>query len=254
MRSERQRLQVLHPRARRAMPVVRGLATAGLALVLAAWPRPALHAQSAGSPTCSPPAAAEPMRAPDPRVMIGAGAALGVLNLPSIALGPELLAEIDVGWPIDLSVAYFPSNTAQISDHELNLPLHPNFFVPFPEDGSRIRVSMVRASAGTCPLRYRLQSGSLLACGGLFGGVLLAKAAGFVDQSDETRLLLGADAYARWYFRISEPIGITYSAGLFVPFMRERFGYANRQGEFRELFREPPVGGRLDVALTWSFR
>jgi hypothetical protein len=170
-----------------------------------------------------------------------------------MAIGPELFAEVDAGWPIELSVAYYPKNSEEISDDQLDLGLLPNGFVPFPPDGSRIAFSELEASVDTCPLRYRMQSGSVLACGGLFGGVLMAKSEGFVSENDETRLSAGAEAFARWHFRIAEPIGITYSAGLFVPFVRDRFGFLNRNGEYRELFRQPVIGGRLDVALSWWF-
>ena len=32
---------------------------------------------------------------------------------------------------------------------------------------------------------------------------------------------------------------------------REPFGYPDRGGEFRELFRQPSFGGRLDVLLAF---
>jgi len=188
---------------------------------------------------------------PPPRLVLGAGAALGVLNLPSIAVGPALFAEVEAGWPLDFSVSYLPASSAAIGDRELDLGLHPLLYVPYPPGGSEIELSLLQASAGTCPLRHRLTTGRLLGCAGLYGGILSASGEGFVDAGDETRFLAGAEVYARWHFRIGGPIGLTYSAGLFVPFMRERFGYIDREGAFRKLFREPAVGGRLDVFLAY---
>jgi hypothetical protein len=40
---------------------------------------------------------------------------------------------------------------------------------------------------------------------------------------------------------------------LFVPMIRERFGYTDSRGGYREQFRIAPVGGRLDAALTYTF-
>lgn len=183
--------------------------------------------------------------------MFGAGAVLGVLNLPSIALGPALFAEFDAGWPIDVSVAYLPPNTAELGYRDLQLALHPAFEVPYPAEGSRLELSLLQVSAGTCPLRHDLDNGFLLGCAGLYGGMLQGSSEGLVRASDVTRFLAGAELYARWQFRLGGPIALTYSAGLFVPFVREPFGYRNRDGDFQQLFREPVFGGRLDVFLVY---
>jgi hypothetical protein len=186
-----------------------------------------------------------------PRLVIAAGFVLGVLNLPKLAMGPALLAEVEAGWPHDFGLSYMPPNAAQVGYRELDLGLHPLRTVPFPPGGSEIEVSLLQINAATCPLRHRLSSGRLLGCAGLYGGMLSASGEGFIAGGrDETRFLAGAEAYARWHFRIAGPVGLTYSAGLFVPFVREPFGYRDREGEFRELFRQPSFGGRLDVLLA----
>lgn len=183
--------------------------------------------------------------------MVGAGIALGVLNLPNIALGPALFAEIDAGWPVDISVAYLPPNTAEVPSRKLDLELHPAFAVPFPSGGSRAELSLLQLSAGVCPLRHELSNGRLLGCGGLYGGVLQGTSEGLIRSDDATRFLAGAELYARWHFRLGGPIGLTYSAGVFTPFLREPFGFRDRDGEFQRLFREPVLGGRLDLFFVF---
>jgi hypothetical protein len=231
---------------------------AGLALAGVVASRTAAQASPAPSkpiPGCASvarkPAPPLPRMPTPPRLVLGAGGALGVLNLPKLALGPALFAEIDVGWPLDLGLSYLLPNEAEVSDRELDLGAHPIVFFPFPADGSRIDLSLLQASAGICPLRHWLTSGRLLGCAGLYGGMLSASGEGFVAAGDATRFLAGAEAYARWHFRIAGPVGLTYSAGVFVPFLREPFGYIDRDGEFRKLFRQPAIGGRLDVLLAF---
>ena len=74
-----------------------------------------------------------------------------------------------------------------------------------------------------------------------------------MNQDSSTRALFDIDAYARWHFRLGNGLGISYSAGLFVPFLRDRYGYHDRFGAFHEQFRIAPLGGRLDLALTYGF-
>jgi hypothetical protein len=126
--------------------------------------------------------------------------------------------------------------------------------VRFPAGGGRSTFSAVEARAAVCPLEHGLRSGTLIACVGLQGGVLFARSAGFqADSDDQTRPLFGFELYARWHFRIAGPLGLSYSAGAFVPLFRERFGYRDGFGRFHEQFRIAPIGGRLDLALTYSF-
>jgi hypothetical protein len=212
-------------------------------------PRSAV-AQTAGG---VPAATSQPVltEAQPPRLVIAAGFVLGVLNLPKLAMGPALLAEVEAGWPHDFGVSYLPPNGAQVGYRELDLELHPLATVPFPPGGSEIEVSLLQVNAATCPLRHRLTTGRLLGCAGLYGGMLSATGEGFIrGGGEETRFLAGAEVYGRWHFRIAGPVGLTYSAGLFVPFVREPFGYRDREGGFRELFRQPSFGGRLDVMLA----
>jgi hypothetical protein len=124
---------------------------------------------------------------------------------------------------------------------------------PFPPGGSRSTFSALEAKAALCPLEHELRSGSIIACAGVQGGVLFVQSEGFVDDQDQTRPLFGFEAYARWHFKLWDPIGVTYSAGVFVPVIRDRFGFRDGFDRFRELFRIAPVGGRLDIALTYSF-
>jgi hypothetical protein len=185
---------------------------------------------------------------------VGAGLALGVLNLPNFAAGVTLLGQLRAGdfWPIDLGATYWFDNEAELSPGELDLQLHPLVGLAFPEDGSRSTFSALEAKAALCPLEHRLRSGTLIACAGMQGGVLFARSEGFVAEDDQTRPLLGFELYARWHFRVAGPVGLTYSAGAFVPLFRERFGYRDGFGRFREQFRIAPIGGRLDVAMTYS--
>ena len=62
----------------------------------------------------------------------------------------------------------------------------------------------------------------------------------------------GAEAFARWRYPIAGSLGLTYSLGIFVPFTVDEFGFRDRFGQFRELFSQAPLGGRLDLALEMS--
>jgi hypothetical protein len=178
-----------------------------------------------------------------------------VLNLPNFGAGATLLGQVrtDDFWPIDLAAVYWFENRAELLPSELDLQLHPLVQVTFPPGGSHGAFSAVEAKAALCPLEHQLRSGALIACAGVQGGVLFARPDGFLAEETQTRPLFGFEIYARWHFKIGGPIGISYSAGAFVPLIRERFGYRDGFGRLRELFRIAPAGGRLDVALTYSF-
>lgn len=186
---------------------------------------------------------------------VGAGVAFGVLNLPNFGAGVTLLGQVrtDDFWPIDLGAVYWFDNQAELRSSELDLQLHPLVTVPFPAGGSRSTFSAIEAKAAVCPLEHGLRAGTLIACAGLQGGVLFARSEGFSGDEDQTRPLLGFELYARWHFRVAGPIGLSYSAGAFVPLFRERFGYRDGFGRFHEQFRIAPIGGRLDIAMTYSF-
>jgi hypothetical protein len=189
------------------------------------------------------------------RSWLGVGVAFGVLNLPKLGAGATVLAQIRPRrfWPIDLSAAYWFDNEAELLTSETDLGLHPLVLAPFPSGGSRSTFRAIEAKAALCPLEHNLRSGSILACAGIQGGLLFVSSEGFVADEDENRPRFGFEAYARWHFQLWDPIGISYSAGVFVPVLRDKFGYVDNFGVFRELFQVSPIGGRLDIALTYSF-
>jgi hypothetical protein len=213
-------------------------------------PTPAPTEQPAPALTAAP----EPKEAARSSSWFGAGIAFGVLNLPNFGVGATVLGQVraDEFWPIDLAAVYWFENHAELLPSELDLQLHPLVAVPFPPGGSQTSFTATEVRAALCPLEHRLRTGSLIACAGLQGGVLFARPEGFLDEQDQTRPLLGIEVYARWHYPIAGPIGLTYSAGAFVPLIRERFGYRDGFGKFRETFQIAPAGARLDVALTYS--
>jgi len=186
---------------------------------------------------------------------IGAGAAFGVLNLPKLGVGLEVVAQIKAKhvWPIDLGAMYFLDNQALLSDGELDLLGIPGLTVVYPASGSGTTFNALQLRAAVCPYEHALGSGELLLCAGLYGGALVARSEGFIAATTHTSPLYGLQAYARWHFTIAGQFGISYSAGLFAALGRERFGYLDRNNRFRELFQVSPVGGRLDLALTLGF-
>lgn len=184
---------------------------------------------------------------------VGAGATIGVLNLPSLGAGVTLLAQFGTVLPMDLSITHFFENTTELTTSERDLGLLPLAAVPWPPGGSRTHFSLTQVNFGMCPVQHALDPGVLLGCAGVYGGVITAEAEGFVDPVEIVRVALGLEAYARWRYRLGGPIGLTYSAGLFVPLLRPAFGYVDGYGVFQEQFRVSPIGGRLDVALTYAF-
>lgn len=185
---------------------------------------------------------------------VGAGLALGVLNLPKVGVGAELLTELRTRplWPLEFRLVYWFDNHAELGLSDLDLMVHPYVLIPFPAGGSRLRVSGAQLSVATCPLERRLGSDSLLICGGVQGGVVRVAAEGFAGDKDTTHPSFGFELFARYHFELGARFGISYSAGLFLALLRERYGYRDREDQFREAFRSSLVGGRLDLALTYS--
>ena len=231
--------------ARRGL--ARGLfALCACALATLALPRSSFAQACGTGPTWLNEKQPEPFR-------IGAGASIGVLNLPSLGAGVTLITQFGTVLPMDLSITYFFENSSELTTPERDLGIVPVFVVPWPPGGSRASFSLTQVNFGMCPAQHDLDPGVLLGCAGVYGGLLSAQGEGFVEPVDTLRVALGLEAYARWRYRLGGPIGLTYSAGLFVPLLRPAFGYVDGDGEFQQQFRVSPLGGRLDVALTYAF-
>jgi hypothetical protein len=221
---------------------------------VAAAPSPA----PAPSPA-TPPQAEVPATRPTPTVAerswVGAGVALGVLNLPKLGAGAKVMGQLRSNglWPVDLAAVYWFDNEAPLTRDELDLQANPLISVPFPPAGSRLHVTAVQVSAAVCPYERALAPGSLLLCAGVQGGVVRVRSEGFIAAERRSRPQFGFEGYARWHFDLGEALGVTYSAGIFVPLMRDAFGYTDHFGKFSRKFRAAPVGGRLDLALTYAF-
>jgi hypothetical protein len=221
-------------------------ALAACALALVAVPGHAAAQATCGTgPTWLSEQQPEPTR-------IGLGASIGVLNLPSLGAGVTVLAQLATVVPIDLSITHYFENTTELTTSERDLGLVPLAVVPWPPGGSQTTFALTQLNVAACPVRHDLDPGVLLGCAGVYGGLITAESEGFVDSVDIVRLALGLEAYARWRYRLGGPIGLTYSAGLFVPLLRPGFGYIDGYGKFREQFRGSPLGGRLDVAITYA--
>lgn len=203
----------------------------------------------------APPEVREPVAPTRFGSWVGAGLAIGVLNLPKLGAGGKLVGEIraDGLWPIDLGVGYYFDNDAPFTRDELDLQAHPLIIETFPAGGSKLTFNTVQASAAVCPYERDLEPGSLLLCAGVQGGLLHVRASGLINERTSTHPLFDFEAYARWHFSLSPVVGVTYSAGLFVPLMRDRFGYLDRSAKFVEKFRVAAIGGRLDLLLTYQF-
>lgn len=227
-----------------------------------AVPAPAPAPAPVPAPPPPPPAPAAPAPPPPPPsrsletgVTLGAGIALGVLNLPNLGAAPTVWGQLTTegGWAFELSLDWWLDNHAVLGIAERDLVVHPIYIVPYPPGGSRVVFQAVEAAFAVCPHRIVLSPGELALCAGVRGGVLRADAEGLLDAEQATRALFAFAAHARWHYRLGGPIGLSYSAGLFVPVLRDHFIYVDSAGAEREKFRPAPVGGRLDLALTYSF-
>lgn len=205
----------------------------------------------------SVPAAAEvvPVSVYETGFTLGAGIAVGILNLPKLGAAPSLWGRLALadGWAFELGVDWWLANEAELDIGERDLVLHPIYIIPFPPGGSRLRFEGFEVAAAVCPHRIRLVPGELALCAGVRGGMLRVEAEGFTDTEEHTRALFALTAFARWHYRLAGPVGVSYSAALFVPFLRDRYGYVDSVGIERTEFEPAPVGGRLDLALTYTF-
>jgi hypothetical protein len=216
-------------------------------------PRPPAPAAPV-APIAAPPSTLDEIRN-EGGSWIGAGIAVGLLNMPKLGIGLEVTGEVrtPVMWPIELGVVYWLDNDDDLNTVETDLIAHPLLAVPYPPGGSAVVIQETMLSAALCPYEYVMTTGSILACAGASGGILRASGDGFVDEKTAVRPLFQVDAYARWHFRLGGGVGITYSAGLFVPFFRDHFGYRNRFGGYHDQFRMSALGGRLDLAVSYGF-
>jgi len=222
----------------------------------AAEPAPAAPSETLAKPTAAATASKPgPVFIAHPRPSwVGAGVALGVLNLPKIGVGVELLAELRTKsiWPIEFSLIYWFQNDAELSASELDLMLHPFYAYAYPEGGSKLSMTAAQLGAALCPLERYMRSDIFQLCAGVKAGLLRAESRGFPDEGTETRPTLELEGYVRYHFHLGGDLGLSYSAGVFVALLRDRFGYLDRQGDFVEVFRTSPVGARLDLALTYG--
>ncbi len=197
-----------------------------------------------------------PETAQEPAVSVGGGMSLGIFNLPNLGVGLSAYAQVSPPgfFPFEVRASYFFDNGASLNRVEQDLNIHPGVFYPFPEGASRIRFQLMQIAAAVCPLGHQLPSGRLRVCGGAYAGLLSATANNFVRfEGDESRATFGLETYLRWRFVVAEPVALAYSAGIFVPFIRDSFGYRDRLGNYQELFRQSVIGGRLDLFMTAAF-
>src|SRR6185295_19380710 len=131
---------------------------------------------------------------------IGAGLAVGLLNMPKLGSGLEALGELrtPVMWPIEVGAVYWLDNDDELTSVQTDLIAHPLLAVPYPPGGSAVRIQETMLSAALCPYEFEMATGSFLACGGASGGILRAGGEGFVNEKTVVRPLFELDAYARW--------------------------------------------------------
>lgn len=198
------------------------------------------------------------MEPPPPPVFgafaVGAGVAVGLLNLPSVGVAPSLWARLAPAdtWALEMSLDAWLDNDADLSTYERDLGVHPMLVVSPTGKGS-VRFNAFEGGLAVCPYRSLLDPGELSFCAGVRGGMIEAHGIGFAQASDATRALFSIEAHARWRYHLAGPLGLSYSAGLFVPVLRDRFTYVDAFGRERDKFRLAPLAGRLDLALTLDF-
>ena len=146
---------------------------------------------------------------------IGAGLAIGLLNMPKLGIGLEAVGEIrtPVMWPIEVGAVYWLDNDDELTSVQTDLIAHPLLAVPYPPGGSARSIQETMLSAALCPYEFQMATGSFLACGGASGGILRASGEGFVDEKTVVRPLFELDAYARWHFRLGGGVGISVQRG-----------------------------------------
>jgi hypothetical protein len=207
----------------------------------------------APAPEAAAAAAAEPADDEGP-IWVGAGAAFGVLNLPSLGVGAQLLGHVepDFLWPLEFGAIFWAENSVSLTDEERDLVLSELFIVPFPTGGTRTHFNAMQVVGALCPLGTELAPGEVRICGGFHAGLISVSSEGLQKPSDTNSPLLGVDLYARFRFPLFGPFGISYSAGLFVPLLHDSFGYTDSLGRFQEQFGTSPVGGRVDAMITFE--
>lgn len=192
-------------------------------------------------------ALAEPAKGP----RVGAGVAVSVLDMPKLSAGPKLWADWKplFGWPIELSAVFLPDNAAELTLNDLDLAVHPAVVVNHPGTGTRATFQLWQAGLALCPLQLPAEV-EMRACAGLRGGIYRVKAEGFIEDGRKRRPSLSADIFARFHHPLGGGIAVSYSLGIYVGLIRDRFTYQDRFGATQELFRAGLVGGRLDLLLT----
>lgn len=182
---------------------------------------------------------------------LGAGVAVGFLNLPRVGIAPSFWARLAPAetWALEMSLDAWLDNDAPLSNYERDLGVHPMYVIS-PNDSGSIRFRAFEGGVALCPYRTSLDPGELSFCAGVRGGVIEADGIGFAQATAATRGLFSVEGHARWRYHLVGPLGLSYSAGLFVPLLRDQFSYVDAFGRQRDKFRQAPLGGRLDLALT----
>ncbi|MDH5671499.1 MAG: hypothetical protein OEZ06_05070 [Myxococcales bacterium] len=215
-------------------------------------PAPAAEAVPQQLPVDEP-ALDTPVR--DPGFQFGAGLAVGVLNLPKLGAGLQLYMRTKLpGFiPLELSASYFFANRAALDLGDVDYGLSSLILVFGPDSNAHVDYQVIQLSAALCPANGGVATGQLSLCAGPIVGAITSDSGNFVVAADDpTRALFAFEAYARFRFQAGDTVGLSYSIGLFVPVIRDRFGYADRSGEFRQHFRQAPVGGRFDLLVTFA--
>lgn len=205
-------------------------------------PEPEPVAEPAPEPPVEP-APAPPLeeRAPRPRLnALGAAAHLWLGSLPDPQLGLGALYARDLPGAVRLRVQAlaFGSRSLQIGSQQV---------------GGVVHLQTLALGVHACPALFRRGIGTLSACAGGSGGLLLRQSSGLEGASDSPLGLLQLDAGLRGtveWRRLRVSLGASFS----VAVLRQRLTIADRAaGRTVDLYTQGSFGADLDLSVAVPF-
>jgi hypothetical protein len=169
-------------------------------------------------------------------VGMGGVGALGLLPKPSIGLAARALLTPPRFWEVGIELMALRSVDASVGSSNAGANFSPR-----------------SVGLWVCPLPFDLDAVQVRGCLVEHLGRLRVEGFGFDENRESTRTFVNAGVRADAFWGLTGPLGVTLTAGLDVPLVRESFGFSDRTGENSKLFRMEPVLGLVQIGVATRF-
>jgi len=159
---------------------------------------------------------------------------IGLLPEPAVGVRAGVGVAPPAFWLTELEATYWPAQERE-------------------RGGVGTELGLMTLGLFVCPLTFESGWLGLRICAGQELGRVHAAGFGFDRDREHARLFFDAGARLRGVLRLTGALELRAGIGVALPFSRDRFVYAERDGSHPELFQVAPVVGTGELGLGLHF-